>query len=250
MLRAVVEEQGLGGFRRSKVNASRLCGAAAELGDPFGQFKLAQHYEEESRRAGGDEENAQAAFRLVQLSAEQGFAAAQRTLSAYLQNGFGTEEDLEASITWLFKAANQRHPVAALEAGYWCKSERDKAEPNSEEANRLLKEMLNWYQVAARSGLPMAELALAYCHETGLGVERNKALAYSMYHALAHRDGRSFLTRVPDKQVMDHVTRRMAALKSEAGNVEREGSQSKLAWGDDEIIITETLPPKRAGRRC
>src|SRR3954469_4651368 len=93
MLRAVVEEQGLGGFRRSKVNASRLSGAAAGLGDPFGQFKLAQHYEEESRRAGRNEENAQAAFRLVRLSAEQGFAAAQRTLSVYFQNGFGTEQD-------------------------------------------------------------------------------------------------------------------------------------------------------------
>ena len=80
------------------------------------------------------------------------------------------------------KAANQHHPIAALEAGYWCRAQTDEVEPNSEAATRLLDEMLNWYKVAARSGLPMAELAIAYCHETGLAVEQNKALAYSMYH--------------------------------------------------------------------
>src|ERR1051325_4930655 len=40
MLRALVEEAGLGGFRPSKMNAERLFAAAAELGDPFGQVKL------------------------------------------------------------------------------------------------------------------------------------------------------------------------------------------------------------------
>jgi hypothetical protein len=72
MLRAAAEEGGFGGFRRSKINARRLCVAAAEVGDPFGQFKLGQHHEEVSRRPGGeDKENAVAAFRFVQLSAEQ-----------------------------------------------------------------------------------------------------------------------------------------------------------------------------------
>jgi len=182
MLRAVVEEVGLGGFRRSKLNAARLCAAAAELDDPFGQFRLGQQYEEQSRRSGASDRDAEAAFRLMRLSAEQGLAAAQRTLSVYLQNGFGTDKDPDAAITWLLKAANQHHPIAALEAGYWCRAQTDEVEPNSEEATRLLDEMLNWYKVAARSGLPMAELAIAYCHETGLAVEQNKALAYSMYH--------------------------------------------------------------------
>src|SRR5215208_3444163 len=241
MLRAVVEEDGLGGFRRSKLNAARLCAAAAELGDPFGQFRLGQQLEEQSRRAGrDDDQDAVAAFRLVRLSAEQGFAAAQRTLSAYLQNGFGTDKDPDGAITWLFKAANQQHPIAALEVGYWYRARSEGVEPNSEEANRLLDEMLNWYQVAARSGLPMAELAIAFCHETGLGVEQNKALAYAMYHALAHRDDRTFLTRSPDKQTMEHVRRRMALLKGEAASAERDGGRIKMAWGEDEIVLTET----------
>jgi TPR repeat protein len=250
MLRAVVEEQGLGGFRRSKFNAEKLYGLAAEAGDPFGQFRLSQHYEAQSNRNGQDDGHARTAFRLARLAAEQGFASAQRMLSIYLQNGFGTDKDPEASVTWLFKAANQHHPVAAVEAGYWCRAQSKQAEPNSDEANRSLKEMLKWYEVAARNGLPMAELAIGYCHEAGLGVEQNKALAYSMYHALAHRDGRSFRTRFPDKQVMDHVRRRMAALKAETTNAEREGGRSKLAWGDDEIVITETTTPgqKRTGK--
>jgi TPR repeat protein len=252
MLRAVVEEVGLGGFRRSKLNAARLCAAAAELGDPFGQFRLGQQHEEQSRRSERDsDQNADAAFRLMRLSAEQGLAAAQRALSIYFQNGFGTEKDPDAAITWLLKAANQHHPIAALEIGYWYRAQREEVEPNSEEANQFLAEMLNWYRVAARSGLPMAELAIAYCHETGLGVEQNKALAYAMYHALAHRDDRTFLTRLPNKQTMDHVRRRMALLKEEAGSAERDGGRIKMAWGEDEVVLTETpiSTQKRAGRR-
>ena len=250
MLRAVVEEAGLGGFRRSKRSAARLTAAAAELGDPFGQFRLGRQHEEQSRRAGRhDDQDAVAAFRLMRLSAEQGFAAAQRTLSIYLQDGFGTDKDSATSITWRFKAANQRHPIAALEAGYWCRAQSKEAEPNSEEASRLLDEMLRWYQIAARSGLPMAELSIAHCHETGLGVEQNKALAYSMYHALAHRDGRTFLRRLPDKQTLYHVQKRMALLKAEAGRAERDGSQIKMAWGDDEIVLTETPVSSRTSRR-
>ena len=78
MLRGVVEEYGIGGFRRSKLNARECFSAAAEMGDPFSQFRLAQKYEQESSRmARRDDQNAAAAFRLTQLAAEQGFAAAQ-----------------------------------------------------------------------------------------------------------------------------------------------------------------------------
>jgi len=246
MLRAAVEENGLGGFRRSKLNARKLSAAVAEMGDPFGQLKLGQHYEEECRRAGGnDDENAAAAFRFVQLSAEQGFAAAQRTLSAYLQNGFGTDKDLDASVTWLFKAANQHHPTAALEAGYWCRAQTKQVPEGSEETHRLLEKMINWFRVAGKNGLPMAEISVAYCYESGLGVEENKALAYSMYHALAHRNGRSFVTRHPNKQETDHIRRRMALLKQECTSEERQGNRLKMAWGEDEIIITEKSEPAR-----
>src|SRR3954451_2960188 len=236
MLRAAAEEVGLGGFRRSKVNARKLCIAAAETGDPFAQFKLGQHYEEEGRRAGGKEE-VSAAFRWVQLSAEQGFASAQRILSVYFQNGFGTEKDLDASDMWLFKAANQHHPMAALEAGYWCRAQSKQVAADSEEASRLMSEMLNWYRVAGKNGLPMAEVSMAYCYEEGLAVEQNKALAYSMYHGLALRDGRTFPTRQPNKQEMDHIRRRMAFLKQECTSLEREGNRLRMAWGDDEIVI-------------
>jgi hypothetical protein len=238
MLRAAVEEQGLGGFRRSKMNARKFCVAAADIGDPLAQFKLGQQYEEDSRRVGG-EESAVAAFHWVRLSAEQGFAAAQRMLSVYLQNGFGTDKDLDASALWLFKAAKQHHPVAALEAGYWCRAQSKLVAAGSEEAKKLIDEMFNWYRVAGKNGLPMAEISMAYCHEEGLAVDQNKAIAYSMYHALALRDGRTFPTRHPNKREMDHIRRRMALLKQDCTNVERKGARLRMAWGEDEIIITE-----------
>ena len=245
MLRAAVEELGLGGFRRSKLIAKRFCAAAAELNDPFAQFKLAHDYEQQSRRNGtSDDQNAVTAFRLMRHSAEQGYAAAQRMLSIYLQSGFGTEKDPDASVTWLFRAADQHHPTAALEAGYWCSTQSKQAEPGSERANGLLEEMLNWYRVAARNGHPVAEAAIAYCYECGLGVEQNEAVAYSMYHALVHRDGRTFLTRLPSKPARDQISYRMAALK-ESAIVDREGGRLKMAWGEDEIIITETTNSTR-----
>jgi TPR repeat protein len=72
-------------------------------------------------------------------------------------NGFGTQKDPEASVTWLFKAAKQHNPLAALKAGYWCLAQSRKAEEGSEEANRLLDEMVRWYRIAARNGQAMAE---------------------------------------------------------------------------------------------
>jgi Sel1 repeat-containing protein len=174
MLRGVVEEYGIGGFRRSKLNARKFFTAAADMGDPFGQFRLAQQYEHQNSRTGRhDDQNAVTAYRLTQLAAEQGFAAAQRMLSVYLQSGFGTEKDPDAATMWLFKAAHQHHPMAALEAGYWFSARSKQLEPDSEERNKLLGEMFNRYQIADRSGLPMAAIALAYCYESGSGVEQN-----------------------------------------------------------------------------
>src|SRR4051812_20615073 len=56
MLRAVVEEQGLGGFRRSKVNASRLSGAAAGVWGSIRRIKTPHHQEGERRPAGREQE--------------------------------------------------------------------------------------------------------------------------------------------------------------------------------------------------
>jgi TPR repeat protein len=166
-------------------------------------------------------------------------------LSIYLQNGFGTDKDLDASTMWLFKAANQHHPVAALEAGYWCRAQSKLVPAGSDGANKFINEMFNWYRVAGKNGLPMAEISMAYSYEEGLAVDQNKAIAYSMYHALALRDGRTFPTRHLNKQEMDHIRRRMALLKQECTSVEREGTQLRMVWGEDEIIITEKPEPAR-----
>ena len=248
-LRGVVEEYGIGGFRRSKLNARKFFAAAAELGDPFGQFRLAQQHEKQSSGAGQYDEDAITAYRLTRLAAEQGFASAQRILGMYLQSGFGTEKDQDEATVWLLKAAHQHHPMAALEAGYWFSSRSKKLEPSSEERNQSMRQMFHWYQIADRSGLPMAAIALAYCYESGSGVEQNKAIAYSMYHALTHRDGRTLATRMPSKGEMDHLRRRMAALRTEATSTEREGNRLKIGWGEDEIILTETSDPIRRKKR-
>jgi hypothetical protein len=140
--------------------------------------------------------------------------------------------------------------MAALEAGYWCSSRSKQVQPNSEERTKLLSDMFNLYQIADRSGLPMAGIALAYCYESGMGVQQNKAAAYSMYHALTHRDGRTFATRLPNKEGMNRIRHRMAALRAEATITERHHNQLKMVWDEDEIILTETVASSRRKTRA
>ena len=49
----------------------------------------------------------------MESAAKQGHAPAQRLLSFYLKKGFGTDENLDKSTEWLFKSANQHHPLDA-----------------------------------------------------------------------------------------------------------------------------------------
>jgi len=239
MLRAAVEADGLGGFRPSKIRAAKLLTAAAELGDPFAQRQLALHYEEECRRT-DDVEKASLAFGLAKTSAEKGYAESQRILSIYYKCGFGTDQDLDKSQEWLFKAANQQYPMAALDAGYWCGEQGESAEADSEEAIRWSAEMLKWFHLAARNGLPWADIAIAQCYEFGKGVEENKATAYSIYYALANRDGKTFLTRQPNEQARRFIIRRMAALRGNSTMAGVKGNQIFISWGEDEMVITKT----------
>jgi hypothetical protein len=243
-LRAELEARGLGGFRPSKVNAERLLDSAAKLGNPFAQYSRGVDYGEHSRRAGHQkDENAVTSFGLIESAAKQGHAPAQRLLSIYLKNGVGTEENRDNSLEWLLKAANQHHPLGALEAGYWCSEQGERAEPGSDEAKKWSDEMVKWYRLAAKNGLPLAEIAIAQCYEFGLGVEENKATAYSMYYALANRDGRTFLTRLPNQEARNYIMGRMIFLRRTATSTEKLGNRLFMSWGEDEITISET--PRR-----
>ena len=240
-LRAAVEARGLGGFRPSKVNAARLLEAAAELGVASAQYRSGLDYDVQSRRTGDQkDQNAVTAFGLMESAAKQGHASAQRLLSFYFREGFGTDENLDKSSEWLFKSANQHHPLAALDAGYWCNEQRRGVEPDSEEARKCADEALKWFRLAALNGLPWADIAIAQCYEFGVGVEENKATAYSIYYALANRDGRTFLTRQPDQQGRRYITSRMAALRGCATTIGQTGKQLLLSWGEDELTISET----------
>jgi TPR repeat protein len=148
----------------------------------------------------------------------------------------------------LFKAANQHYPMAALEAGYLCSEQREGAEPGSGEAKKWSDETLKWFQVAARNGLPEAEIAIAQCYESGTGVEENKATAYSIYYALVNRDGKTFLTRQPDDQARRFIRTRMAVLRENSTTTGQKGNQFFMGWGEDEITITKT-PVHAGGQR-
>jgi TPR repeat protein len=247
-LRAEVEARGLGGFRPSKVNAARLLESAAKLGDASAQYRCGVNYDEQSRRTGQQkDQNAVMAFGLIESAAKQGHAPAQRLLSIYLTNGFGTEENPDKSLEWLFKAANQHYPLAALEAGYWCTEQGKCAKPDSDEAKKWSDEIIKWYRLAAKNGLPWAEIAIAQCYDFGIGVEENKAMAYSMYYALANRNGKTFLTQHPSPQGRHFVKSRMAALRGNTTSTEKIGQQLFMSWGEDEITISEI--PRHALRR-
>jgi hypothetical protein len=146
---------------------------------------------------------------------------------------------LEQYLEWLLIAANQHYPVGALEAGYWCSEQGERAKSDSDEAKKWSDEMLKWYRLAAKNGLPLAEIAIAQCYEFGLGIEENKATAYSMYYALANRDGRTFLTRLPNQESRNYIMSRMTMLRRTATSTEKLGNRLFMSWGEDEIAISE-----------
>ncbi len=117
-------------------------------------------------------------------AAEKGVAAAQWLLACCLFEGTGIQEDAEAGLTWLRRAADGGLPAAQTDLGncYYpggeCYYSGESVEEDANEAVRL-------YNAAAAQGFPLAEADLGDCYYDGKGVAADLAEATRRYRKAA-----------------------------------------------------------------
>lgn len=149
------------------VPAIAACAAALDRapGHPRLQFQLARGL----FNAGRFDE----ALRFVRLSAEQGYAAAERNIGYLYYRGRILPQDDAAAFAWFRKAAEKGHALAQHDLGKMY--ERGHGAPRS---NALA---VVWYRKAAERMFTRAQHSLAYMYQAGTGVPKDRLEALKWF---------------------------------------------------------------------
>ena len=134
---------------------------AAEKEVAFAQYALGQCYENNN--------NWKDAITWYNRAAEQNFAPAQVKLGTCIVQGH-TNKIFSDAIEWYRKAAEQGNAEALFCLGQLCSD---------------YSEAVKWYRLSARQGYAPAKACLAFCYETGNGVEKNIIEALVLYQEAA-----------------------------------------------------------------
>ena len=103
-------------------------------------------------------------------SAKQGHVEAQVSLATLYRTGQGVEQDFAEAVKWLYKAAEAGHPVAQSDLGdIFYNGENGEIARNRAHA-------FEWYRLAARSGVALAQFRLAQMYLQRIGTDRNRRL--------------------------------------------------------------------------
>lgn len=103
-------------------------------------------------------------------SAKQGHLEAQISLATLYRLGKGVERDFTEAAKWLYKAAEAGHPVAQSDLGdIFYSGENGEVAQNRAHA-------FEWYRLAARNGVALAQFRLAQMYLQGLGTTENRKL--------------------------------------------------------------------------
>jgi TPR repeat protein len=158
--------------------------------------------------------NAERAFELYTLAAQQGDAHAQCCVGICYAYGRGVNQDEEQAVHWYSEAAKQGSAQAQCNLGYSYEIGRRPLEKSMREANRWYRraalrdysvaqhnlgvsyllgrelpqnvELANrWFARAAEQSNPAAQVALGYSYETGRGVVVSLPKAVELYAAAA-----------------------------------------------------------------
>jgi TPR repeat protein len=158
--------------------------------------------------------NAERAFELYMLAAQQGDALAQCCVGICYARGLGVKQDDEQAVHWYSEAAKRGSAQAQHNLGYSYENGRKPLTQSMREANRWFRraalrdfdlaqyslglsylngrelpqnaELANrWFARAAQQGCPIAQVALGYSYETGRGVAVSLPKAVELYEAAA-----------------------------------------------------------------
>lgn len=150
----------------------------AKKGDPVAQFVWAGLVAAGiDQRLSGDQ-----ALRLLQSSVQQNYVDAVVELGLCYQSGRWVPQDRARAAT-LWEAA------AAL--GSQEAQVRLQAVQLFTESPRVSPELIAFFKAQAEEGSILAQVALAYCYERGLGVQRDSGIAARMYRNAAQRGSQS-----------------------------------------------------------
>jgi hypothetical protein len=151
-----VHEYGLAGRARRPAEAARWYGVAAEAGNAWAQFRLAQLL---NTGAGVPRDRARA-LRLTLAAAESGHARAAHNAGTLYLSGQGVPRDAGEGLRWLTVAAENGVPEAQYNLGLM--------HYRGEGAPRRLHDALVWMRQAAQNGYAPAQKAVGRLYMTGL----------------------------------------------------------------------------------
>lgn len=147
--------------------------AEPDLTDAKVQYEIGQRY----LAGDGVPLNADSALYWFELSAAQGYAAAQAKMGWCYYNGFTVETDYAKAAEYYRKAAVQGLAEAQCVLGV-CYFNGEGVEQDAGQA-------IVWYTRAAERGYDVAQYYLGVCYEFGQGVTADRAAARSWYQLSA-----------------------------------------------------------------
>lgn len=164
-------EGGLGNIRTSKSKAMECYLIAAEAGDPRAQHALGMEAEERN--------DMPEAIKWYQLAAKQGEASAEFALGQCYATGNGVEKDAAKALEYYIKASESGETRVIRILG---------PKPN----NLASQKGVQWLAKSTEKSDPRAELALALCYRTGMGVNKNPSQAFQRLDKITRREHLNF----------------------------------------------------------
>ena len=134
---------------------------AAEEGDTQGQWYVGNMY---LAGEGVAEASPVKAAEYYEAAAKQGHVEAMISLAALYRAGEGVERDMGTAISWLYKAAELDHPIAMFDLAEIFSSD-------DEEITRSDSFAFEWYRLAGRQGIVLAQLKTGQMLIEGIGTE-------------------------------------------------------------------------------
>lgn len=175
---------------------------SANMGYAKAQYELGLKY----LSGAGVKKDLNEATEWFQRAAENGYAAAQTNLGYAYATGEGRKQDFSMALTWYRKAAESGDAVGQFNLGYmyyegagvspdysesrkwWRLAAAHGHADSAEMIRRLDREIAETEKIRdlAETGDVDAQLKLARCYETGMGVERNYQEAAKLYRTAAY----------------------------------------------------------------
>ncbi|CAI2166987.1 12306_t:CDS:2 [Funneliformis geosporum] len=157
-------------FEKNENKAFQLFSRASEDNYPIAQVYL------------------KAAFKICEDLAEQGFDNAQVFLGCLYDNGEGIKKDLNKSIYWYNKAAENKNEIAQYNLGqcYRLGIGIEKNETKAFEYYKLSVE--KEYVQSSEKEYVVAQFQLGYCYYNGIGTDINKEAAFILYQTAAEKE--------------------------------------------------------------